>query len=266
MERYLVLDRYDTVEVELLKMGLRTKKLMGSGRMLIEVELREDEVHDMSKLIFDSIKAIYIGKHLERYVKEKSLKRELGGFLIKEIKTRSLSYIEENNIEERVTDDISKYIFDNELVNIYGVMRFRLGYYREHIESSVEKAMYDMSIDEESRNLTEAIRYLGELQKSRQKKMSIIFSKKGYDMVDENGENIDSDRILSVARELGIDDLDKEETIIGALIANAPDKIHIYREDNVEEDIIDIIENIFKGKVKIHGSYKRRLSLASENI
>lgn len=261
MKKVIILKEYDRIESDLESEGFNLSLKRYSDYRTVTLELEEARVDDMSKCIFDSLKSEYEMHHIYRYIK--SHKLYFFKFQLEELSERVRVYLSgeksrqlEQSAEERALKVLSEYIGKNAVVDLDGFIKFRLKFYRKEIIDSLEKSLSDLEMEDEYKDFIEVFRYFVDMQKPKQEEISIIFEEKGYKLMDKDKNPIDEEHIRRLGKDIYKEELNCEEILMSTLITTAPEKIHIYRDAEISEDIVGIIEEIFKGKVKTYDKFK----------
>lgn len=253
MKKTIVLKRYGNLESNLKEKGFKPSVKRYKDYRTVGVELRDSEISELSKHVFEEFKLEYEKNQVSKYI------RKLGKnlFDLKKLSCKVREYIAGEKelegfvgTEYRVLEALEDYIRYNTLIDLDGFIKFRLKFYKEAIMEYTDMSLADLQLERERLEFISALRYFVGSQKPKAKEVSIILEEKGYKMVDKDKNTIDEAEMRNIGIELGEEELDYEELIMGTLITTAPEKIHIYRDKSVAEDLVSTIEEVFKGKVR----------------
>lgn len=253
MKRVFVLKKYFGIEEKLEQNGFKLSTIYHKSYRVLDVELSGCEVAELSRVVVDFIKLEYEKKQIEKYIKKHGYRL----LNVKAIASKVREYISteknigtEMTIEKRVYEMVSNYVEKNEFIDLDGLIKFRMKFYKDVIADFVEMSIYDLQLESEYGEFISELGYFVNRQKPVHKLVGVVLEERGYAIIDKDSNKIEESEILRLGSQIGQTELSKEELIMGTLISTAPETIHIYRDRAAEEELVAEIEAVFKGKVK----------------
>ncbi|MFB5066321.1 MAG: sporulation protein YtxC [Candidatus Wallacebacter cryptica] len=158
--------------------------------------------------------------------------------------------INSGQLYQQVYSALADYLISNNQINLEGFIRFRVKEFWLFLQELVDKAVDEFLEEQEYQEFVKLLHYFVELQEPKTELINVIVDQpNGFQILDHNGNVIETDHLEDVILEVSSSELDFEDFLISALITIAPAKIilHVCRGDRVEKTIV----NIFGSRVYI---------------
>lgn len=215
--------------------------------------------HYMASGISDIVLELYQDKIIERLLEEKWSYFE--PYEKEKIKINVFQYLNKNDYittegimykiskKAKVLKSILEYLDYNNEINIDGFVNFRLKFFVDMIEDAIDRSVEDYIVEREYKEFIKILQYFVDIQTPKVDSVNILIKKDKYTLYDKNKELIRNEFMEEFAEEMFDNDMNYDDLLISSLITIAPKKIVIHvDENNRENQVIEIIENIFPNK------------------
>lgn len=151
----------------------------------------------------------------------------------------------------RVWTRIMDHLRSNHELIFDGFVRFRLKDFLKELESSVDRAVDDLLIENEYNEFIKLLQYFVEIQEPKVDEVHVLQQEdKRYMLLDSNLRIIQNDMLEQLAREISEKEISHDDLLISSLITIAPCKITIHEYDKIKNvELLNTINNVFTGKV-----------------
>lgn len=218
--------------------------------------------HYIASGISDIVLELYQEKIIEKILNERYF--YLNNEEKNKIKKSTLEYLDNNDYittegimykiskKAKVLKSILEYLdFSNE-INIEGFVNFRLKFFIDMIEEAIDKTIEDFIIEKEYKEFIKILQYFVDIQEPKIDLINVVLRKEQYNLYDKNSKVIKNDFMEEIADEMLEHDMNYDDLLISSLITIAPSKIVIHADDdNKENQVIEVIENIFENKTTV---------------
>ncbi|KEI01652.1 putative sporulation protein YtxC [Clostridium botulinum] len=156
------------------------------------------------------------------------------------------------NKKNDIIDKIKECIDENDTINIRGFITFRMKELRKDFECIVSKVVEKYMAKKEYDEFIKLLKYFVDVQESKIKELNIIIQDDGsYLIQDENKKDMMEDMFKELSGINSTQDVEDDDLIISGLITYCPENIIIYNKENSKnKEMINTIEEVFKGRVK----------------
>ncbi|SEO77732.1 putative sporulation protein YtxC [Propionispora vibrioides] len=151
-------------------------------------------------------------------------------------------------ILSRLTDYLDHH---HELV-VEGFINFRLKDYREELVHLVDDVVEDFMMELEYKEFIRVLRYFVDIQEPQADEVHIVIDPEGvFKIIDTAGNSIHNQYLESYISQ-SADEINYGDLLVTALITLAPQEIVLHGCDPQKtQDTVEIIKNIFEGRVTI---------------
>lgn len=155
------------------------------------------------------------------------------------------------NEKNDINNEIIELIFENNLFNIDGYLRFKSYKINSLIDKSIEIVIEDIEIESEYNEFVNMLQYYVETQIPLIDMVNVIIEKDDFKLYDSTNSIIKSQTINEIIEDIYFEDINKSDILVSSLIILAPRKIVLHIENDKEEDLLMVLRRIFKDKLTI---------------
>lgn len=157
------------------------------------------------------------------------------------------------NVRTKILETISEYLNSNNEIIIEGFINFRLKFFIDMVEETMEKALENFLVEKEYKEFIKILQYFVDIQESKINLVNVVIKENGkYMLYDEKKQIINNDFIEEIVDEMSENDMNYDDLLISSLITIAPKKIIVHiNESQTNQEIIKIIRNVFLEKVEL---------------
>ncbi|WP_300347189.1 putative sporulation protein YtxC [Clostridium sp.] len=164
------------------------------------------------------------------------------------------------NRVNNMTEDIIKFLRENDYMNIEGFITFRMKGLIKEIECIIDKVVEEYMIEKEYSEFIKLLKYFVDIQECKLEEVNLIIQRDGvYEVRDNSGIDVFKEFLNEITdmSEEGI--VNVEDVIISGLITNSPKKIKIYNEEEcINKEFLNTIKSVFGERVETYKTYSKQ--------
>lgn len=154
------------------------------------------------------------------------------------------------NRKAKIIFEITKFIDDNDHMDLEGFINFRLRYYLDELNDLVDIFVEKLEMEKEYNEFIKLLKYFVDIQPSKIEEVKLIInSPVEYRLLTIDDEVIDKDYVMKLIDDFGDTPLSEDDFLISCLISLSPKKILVYNAPKATSEIYDTIYKIFDGRV-----------------
>lgn len=253
-----ILNQYASVAQEIIDSDNYEKQVSWKDDG-VEVNLHiEDEKQEDAKIrISSEITSILIGIIKENLLKDYIRKNYKDVELEEEwIYKHALNLFnkKENLMKEAIFYRVYEYIYNNNHIDIDGFVKFRMKDLANYISKISDIAVEEYLIKKDQDEFINVLKYFIEAQDEKIDLVKLYILKDGtFLLCDKNDKTIENTNEEDMMNMVLKENLNYEDFLISTLLTLCPKEIIIYDdlESNISKEIIEMIESIFEGKVRL---------------
>lgn len=152
--------------------------------------------------------------------------------------------------KNRIMEDIVDYLMENNSIILDGFVNFRLKRFLYIIDISIERGIGTLETEKEYEEFIGMLQYFVEIQEPKAEVVNLIINKEEYYLLDKNNKKIEDNIIEDLEKDLYYEGMSKSDLIISALIVLSPLKLIVHIEEEIEEELVTVISQVFEEKVE----------------
>ncbi len=152
--------------------------------------------------------------------------------------------------KDRIIKNITNYLMENNSIIIDGFINFRLSRFLYIIDISIEKGISILEAEREYEEFISMLQYFVEIQEPKIELVNLIINNDKYYLLDKNNKEIKDEAIINLEKDLYNEGMSESDLIISELIMLSPLKLIVHIEREIEEDLVNVITQVFQDKVK----------------
>lgn len=150
---------------------------------------------------------------------------------------------------------IKEFLEDNDTINIYGFIKFRLKFINNYVHQIVEKCIDDYLIKKEYNNFINILKYFSEEDTESNKNINIMYKDNKLQIYDENMKKVSLVTNVELSEQFEPSEIIYDEGIINLIITLSPKKITMHIPTDIETDettknTIEIINKLFIDRIR----------------
>lgn len=151
---------------------------------------------------------------------------------------------------------IKEFLEENDLINIYGFIKFRLKFINSYAQQIVEKCIDNYLIKKEYNNFINIIKYFSDDESNSKENINIIYKNSKLQLYDNNMKKISLVTDVDFFQELEPSEIIYDESIINLIITISPKKIIMHLSDKMDDmdditkNTVEIINKLFIDRIK----------------
>lgn len=154
------------------------------------------------------------------------------------------------NRKAKVLYEVTKFIDDNDHMDLEGFINFRLRFYLNELNDLVDIFVEKLEMEKEYNEFIKLLKYFIDIQPSKIDIVNLyIYSQNHYKLMDKNNNVIDKEYVFNLIDDFGDTPLSEDDFLISSLISLSPKNVVIHNTGNIKTEIFDTIYKIFDGRV-----------------
>ncbi len=153
--------------------------------------------------------------------------------------------------KQQIAEEVAEYLNANHLLNVEGMVRFRLLRYTEHLRGIVEYAIDEYTADKQYEEFISLLKYFVYIQEAKIPAAHLIH--KGaheFDLLNEKMEPIETKQLDQFVVEMIDKEINYEDMIVSTLITVSPQHVYIHTR-NPDMQVIRTIQQIFEDRAAV---------------
>lgn len=159
--------------------------------------------------------------------------------------------IERQMIYDKTVANILSYVKQNDKFNFDGFAIFRLRDYNNYVQDEIERIIDDLFMEKEYNEFVSLLKYFVDMQEPHTDEINIVVNEDIYRLYDKDFNEIDSENILDLGTDLNQGSINKDDLLVSWLITAAPAKLIIHNSQNMNQQVLKTISNVFADKIEI---------------
>ncbi|WP_058303246.1 putative sporulation protein YtxC [Gorillibacterium timonense] len=149
-----------------------------------------------------------------------------------------------------ISDTIEACLHQNGMVNIEGIMAFRLGSYRKELKETVDYAVDEYLMDKQYQEFISLLKYFVYIQQAKIPSVHVLHrGGSEFELLDDKLEALEPVKAEGgITYETLEKELNFEDLIVSSLITMAPERIYIHTQ-SPDTQVIRTIRQIFEDRV-----------------
>lgn len=258
----------NNLEVKNIKIGI--SESIVNKTHFVKVFCSDDEFNDRIKQRFN----LYLSMVFYKIIAFEFYKNGLSEFLkdnyfflkdceINDIKKLCLAaFMYEGKIEDEtrvycinrknsVIKKIEQCLYENDEINIKGLIRFRTNEMKTDFVNIVDKVIERYMVEKEYTEFIKLLKYFVEIQESKMEEVNIFIKENGEYLVRDNyGRDILEQMLTEINDPRYADMINTDDVIISGLITLSPERIVIHcKENSNNKELIETIKSVFEGRI-----------------
>ncbi len=157
---------------------------------------------------------------------------------------------EEDSSERRtvLTENLKGYFSENISGSVEGIVNFRLGNYKNQLNSLADEIVDIYYLNREYEDFIELLRYFISVQNERTDRIYIVVNKDGtYTVLDRKRKDITVEALSEIVTVKDAKELEHEDLLLSVLISLAPEKIIVENREYIKnKQIFETVEKVFE--------------------
>lgn len=154
------------------------------------------------------------------------------------------------NRKAKVLYKITKFVDENDHIDLEGFINFRLRFYLNELNDLVDIFVEKLEMEKEYNEFIKLLKYFIDIQPPKLDLINLfIYSPSEFKLVDKGGKVIDKDYVFSLIDDFGETPLSEDDFLISSLISLSPKELVIHNTGKVKTEIFDTITKIFDGRI-----------------
>lgn len=161
------------------------------------------------------------------------------------------------NRKKLIVEEIKQYLDDQRLMNLEGLVRFRLHPYMEQLHEIVEYAIDEYTADKQYEEFISLLKYFVYIQEAKIPAAHLIHrGGQDFTLLDEKMEPIETKQLDQFVVEMIDKEMNVEDMIVSTLISVSPQNVFIHTR-HPELQVIKTIRQIFEERADVCTSCPR---------
>ncbi|SHH29092.1 putative sporulation protein YtxC [Tepidibacter thalassicus] len=206
---------------------------------------------ELTNIIINTVKNKVLKEMINRSYKDMYITE------IDDIYEYSLNLFKEREVSIRdiLFKRIYEYLSSNDYINVNGFVKFRLRDFMDYIIQIKDRGLEEYLLQKDYSEFIQLLKYFVDLQEEKIDILKLYIEKNGtFKICDKYDRDLESSYTKDIFNLALKENMNYEDFLISVLITLSPREILIYDrlENNVSKEIIQTIESIFEGRVKVN--------------
>jgi putative sporulation protein YtxC len=155
--------------------------------------------------------------------------------------------------KNKVMRDVLEYLSTNDIINIDGVVNFRLHSYIKDLSETVERAIEMFITEREYNEFIKLLKYFVEIQECKVDVLHLMPTIEGkYLLLDGCKNKINGEFFEEIRADIGDGDINYDDLLISTLITISPRKIYLHNLNSfLNKELVKTITNVFSDRISI---------------
>ncbi len=165
-----------------------------------------------------------------------------------------------------IKNEILDLLLENNQFNIDGYLRFQSTKIEKLIDKSIELVMDNIEMESEYNEFIDMLQFYVDGQIPIMDLVNVIIDKNEFKLLDAYNNKIENQSIDEVVEDIDYDNISSSDLLVSSLIVLSPKKIVVHIENDIEEDLLNVLKQIFRDRLSVcYGCNICRVNIKKNN-
>ena len=165
-----------------------------------------------------------------------------------------------------IKNEILDLLLENNQFNIDGYLRFQSTKIEKLIDKSIEMVMDNIEMESEYNEFIDMLQFYVDGQIPIMDLVNVIIDKNEFKLLDAYNNKIENQSIDEVVEDIDYDNISSSDLLVSSLIVLSPKKIVVHIENDIEEDLLNVLKQIFRDRLSVcYGCNICRVNIKKNN-